>query len=65
VKFNVQAQDEAVSNCSKSLDGVRQGDAASTGPGAQRSAENIRLWMSYLPSECVDAMIKLGWDRDL
>jgi hypothetical protein len=28
-----------------------------------RSIENIRLWTSYLPYDCVDTMIKLGWDR--
>jgi hypothetical protein len=28
-----------------------------------RSAGNIKLWNSYLPYDCVDTMIKLGWDR--
>jgi hypothetical protein len=28
-----------------------------------RSIENIRVWTSYLPYDCVDTMIKLGWDR--
>jgi hypothetical protein len=28
-----------------------------------RSIENIRLWTSYLPYDCVDTMVKLGWDR--
>jgi hypothetical protein len=29
---------------------------------AARSAENIALWKSYLPDDCVAAMIALGWD---
>jgi hypothetical protein len=29
---------------------------------AARSAENIRIWRSYLPKDCVDTMIKMGWD---
>jgi hypothetical protein len=30
---------------------------------ARRSAKNIDNWSSYLPAECVDAMVSLGWDR--
>ena len=29
---------------------------------AARSAENIRIWRSYLPKDCVDTMIAMGWD---
>jgi hypothetical protein len=28
-----------------------------------RSKNNIRLWNSYLPGECVSQMIRMGWDR--
>ena len=28
-----------------------------------RSAENVRLWNLYLPEDCVNTMIKMGWDR--
>jgi len=28
---------------------------------AARAAENIRVWRSYLPQDCVDTMIKMGW----
>jgi hypothetical protein len=28
-----------------------------------RSTANIRLWSSYLPEDCVNAMITMGWDR--
>jgi hypothetical protein len=26
-----------------------------------RAAENIRLWRSYLPEDCVETMIRMGW----
>jgi hypothetical protein len=29
-----------------------------------RSAENIRIWREYLPDDCIDMMISLGWDQD-
>jgi hypothetical protein len=29
---------------------------------AKRSARNIALWNSYLPSACVRAMVRMGWD---
>jgi hypothetical protein len=32
-------------------------------PYAARSARNIAAWESYLPPDCVAAMIKMGWDR--
>ena len=28
-----------------------------------RSAANVRLWRSYLPEDCVNTMIRLGWDQ--
>jgi len=39
--------------------------AAASGNGAMdaRSANNIANWSSYLPADCVDAMVSLGWDR--
>jgi hypothetical protein len=27
-----------------------------------RSEENILLWMQYLPADCVQTMIRMGWD---
>ena len=29
---------------------------------AARSARNISLWKSYLPTACVRTMIRMGWD---
>jgi hypothetical protein len=27
-----------------------------------RSLQNIALWKSYLPADCVETMIAMGWD---
>jgi len=27
-----------------------------------RSVYNISVWRSYLPVDCIDAMIKMGWN---
>jgi hypothetical protein len=29
---------------------------------AARSAKNISLWGSYLPTACVRTMVRMGWD---
>jgi hypothetical protein len=39
-----------------------QTDGKISAADAARSAENIRIWRSYLPKDCVDTMIKMGWD---
>jgi hypothetical protein len=28
-----------------------------------RSQGNIKVWRSYLPRDCVNTMVKQGWDR--
>jgi hypothetical protein len=28
-----------------------------------RAVANVKAWRSYLPSDCVNTMIELGWDR--
>jgi hypothetical protein len=27
-----------------------------------RSEENILQWMQYLPADCIQSMIRMGWD---
>ena len=29
---------------------------------AKRSVQNILRWNSYLPTDCVKTMVRLGWD---
>jgi hypothetical protein len=31
--------------------------------GAARSARNILQWKAYLPHDCIERMIAMGWDR--
>jgi hypothetical protein len=26
------------------------------------SEENILMWMEYLPQDCIETMIRMGWD---
>jgi hypothetical protein len=33
------------------------------GVNSMRSAGNIRLWKLYLPEDCINTMIEMGWDR--
>jgi hypothetical protein len=33
----------------------------STPTGLSRSEVNICVWRSYLPNECVETMVKMGW----
>ncbi|HME40370.1 MAG TPA: hypothetical protein VKG63_15545 [Steroidobacteraceae bacterium] len=36
--------------------------AASDAADRARSEENILKWKSYLPADCVESMIAMGWD---
>jgi hypothetical protein len=31
--------------------------------GAKPSADVIEKWRSYLPADCVNTMIQMGWDK--
>lgn len=31
-------------------------------PDTLRSENNILCWMTYLPQDCIDRMIEMGWD---
>jgi hypothetical protein len=37
-------------------------EARGDGADAARSKENILQWMSYLPTDCVNTMIEMGWN---
>ena len=30
---------------------------------SMRAVANVQAWRSYLPSDCVNTMIEMGWDR--
>ena len=48
--------------------GGSYGNATSSGLpvseiAARRSAENIDSWQAYLPANCIETMVRLGWDH--
>ena len=50
-----------VERSSGSLDAVLPIDAR-TRDEIRRSEDNILQWMSYLPEDCIQMMIAMGWD---
>jgi hypothetical protein len=30
---------------------------------SRRAEANVKIWRSYLPADCVDTMIRMGWHR--
>jgi hypothetical protein len=46
----------------ESLNAARPNYLLLSDADAARSEKNILQWMSYLPEDCVKAMIGMGWD---
>lgn len=44
------------------FDGAAPVDAPDSDADAARSEKNILQWMAYLPQDCVNTMIAMGWD---
>jgi hypothetical protein len=42
--------------------GARASEGQVSDARTPRSTENILQWMSYLPEDCVQTMIAMGWD---
>ncbi len=53
-----QLQESAVMNQAE----AEQNSALSMDFEGARSVYNISVWRSYLPADCVDAMITMGWN---
>ncbi len=47
----------------RSLDSDTGSERTTFRVNSMRSLGNIRRWRSYLPEDCVDTMIKMGWDQ--
>jgi hypothetical protein len=47
----------------QSVDGAAEVTEEVRAEDAARAAQNISQWTSYLPPDCVKAMITMGWDR--
>jgi hypothetical protein len=39
--------------------------SGATAPNAdlRRSTMNIEMWSTYLPADCIETMIRMGWDK--
>jgi len=46
----------------ESMDAASPIDAQINVEDLMRSENNILMWMSYLPEDCVKTMIVMGWD---
>lgn len=44
------------------LSDTRSLHAAPTDADVARSDSNVLQWMSYLPEDCINTMIAMGWD---
>jgi|HubBroStandDraft_1064217.scaffolds.fasta_scaffold03338_11 hypothetical protein len=44
-------------------DGTTEINEEAGAEDAARAAQNISQWTSYLPPDCIKAMIAMGWDR--
>jgi hypothetical protein len=47
----------------QTLDGTTDINQGAGTEDGTRAADNISQWTSYLPPDCVKAMIAMGWDR--
>jgi hypothetical protein len=52
-------QAEAAGNFQDSQSGAQEDTSRAA---VARSERNVTEWMSYLPQDCVESMIRLGWD---
>jgi hypothetical protein len=46
----------------ESLETAAPVESAVSADDIARSEENILRWMQYLPTDCIKAMIRMGWD---
>ena len=63
MKTDARSSEPTRAESHRTVDGatdINQG--VDTEDGA-RAADNISQWTSYLPPDCVKAMIAMGWDR--
>jgi hypothetical protein len=44
-------------------DGAAENPNGTRWAGIQRAERNVRVWSAYLPPECVNLMIRMGWDQ--
>jgi hypothetical protein len=42
---------------------VKQPSGSRDAALARRAEANVKTWRTYLPADCVDTMIRMGWHR--
>jgi hypothetical protein len=63
MNMDAQMQQDAGAEILLEPSNIAAPDAPASAADSARSEENILKWMSYLPSICVNTMIKMGWDK--
>jgi hypothetical protein len=63
MKTNAQTQDPADAEAHPVSDSTTENHEREGEADGGRAAQNISLWASYLPPDCVKSMIAMGWDR--
>jgi len=63
INGDMLAQGKAPAEYETPPDPAVPGDVGPTDARAERSAGNVLSWTAYLPPDCVEMMVKMGWDH--
>ena len=63
MKSDVQTYQPADAAARQISGGAKEINEPEGADDAARAAHNISQWTSYLPPDCIKAMIAMGWDR--
>ena len=63
MKTDARSSEPTAAEFRQILDGATEFNEEVGAEDAARAAQNILQWTSYLPSDCINAMIAMGWDR--
>jgi hypothetical protein len=54
-------EQEAIAEVRRESPNLADSTASASDPEAARWAKNILVWTTYLPYDCVESMINMGW----
>ena len=63
MKTEARSSEPTGAESRQSMDGATDINQGVGAEDSARAADNISQWTSYLPPDCVKAMIAMGWDR--
>jgi hypothetical protein len=63
MKTDTHSSEPAEAAARQTSEGAIEISEAVGAEDAARAAQNILQWTSYLPPECIKAMVTMGWDR--